>query len=194
MLLEEFVQRTGFEPSQNDYCIIEQQYMKFEGDKDQFCEKWIKENGIQQVYDDKINLINELQSQIEDLETVNERLKNELEMSQGWKLTDKAGTNMSQNDYLDLSKSVIEIAGEPGYLMPDHAKAKINEITGMEIDRIILIYAVETYEINFQKRLRIKDKFTRCPYFFSTDWNYFRFNCNGWSWEIVNGELYQYNC
>lgn len=186
MLLEEFVQRTGFKPSQKDYCIIEQQYMKFEGDKDQFCEKWIKENGIQQVYDDKITLINELQSQIEDLETVNGKLKNELEWSQGWKLSDKAGTHMSQNDYLELKKV-------SGFMNPYNAKDKINEITGMSIDQIIIVYDVNTFEVSLQNILRIKDTFTRCPYYFSTDWNYFRFDCSGWSWEIVNGELYKYN-
>ena len=44
MLKEEFEQRTGVYPSERMYRIIEQYYNNFDGDKDQFCAAYLKNN------------------------------------------------------------------------------------------------------------------------------------------------------
>lgn len=41
MMMSEFVERTGFEPSYEEYRIIEDSYYEFDGNKDEFC-KWFK--------------------------------------------------------------------------------------------------------------------------------------------------------
>lgn len=40
MLKSEFVQRTGFIPSDQEYHYIEEAYYEFDGDKDAFCRRW----------------------------------------------------------------------------------------------------------------------------------------------------------
>ena len=37
MMMQEFVARTGFTPTAEEYAQIEQQYYDFDGDKDAFC-------------------------------------------------------------------------------------------------------------------------------------------------------------
>lgn len=39
MMLCEFIERTHYEPSYEEYAIIEEAYYDFEGDKNEFC-KW----------------------------------------------------------------------------------------------------------------------------------------------------------
>lgn len=40
MLMTEFVDRTGYTPTQKEYAEIERQYAAFDGDKNSFCEYW----------------------------------------------------------------------------------------------------------------------------------------------------------
>lgn len=44
MLVSEFIDRTGYRPSADEYAEIEEAYYVFEGDKDQFCRAWVKAN------------------------------------------------------------------------------------------------------------------------------------------------------
>lgn len=44
MLVSEFIDRTGYQPSADEYAEIEQAYYVFEGDKDKFCKAWVKAN------------------------------------------------------------------------------------------------------------------------------------------------------
>lgn len=44
MLMSEFVERTNYRPSCEEYAIIEEAYIDFEGDKDAFCKWWVKAN------------------------------------------------------------------------------------------------------------------------------------------------------
>jgi len=37
MLKSEFIERTGFEPTAEEYAEIEERYYNFDGDKDAFC-------------------------------------------------------------------------------------------------------------------------------------------------------------
>lgn len=40
MLIEEFVARTGYKPTVDEYRKIEDQYYDFDGDKEKFCRQW----------------------------------------------------------------------------------------------------------------------------------------------------------
>lgn len=52
MLLEEFAERTGLEPTFKYFFeVIHVDYMKSNLDKDAFCRQWIKQGGYQKAYD-----------------------------------------------------------------------------------------------------------------------------------------------
>lgn len=42
MLLSEFIERTGVNPSAEEYARIEAEYYEFDGDKDAFCRAWVR--------------------------------------------------------------------------------------------------------------------------------------------------------
>ena len=48
MMRSEFIERTGFEPTAKEYAEIEESYNDFDGDKDQFCRFW-KKNELTKV-------------------------------------------------------------------------------------------------------------------------------------------------
>ena len=52
MLLKEFAQRTGFEPTYKYFFeVICEEYMQSELTKDEFCRQWKRKGGIQKAYD-----------------------------------------------------------------------------------------------------------------------------------------------
>ena len=52
MLLNEFAQRTGFEPSNKYFFeVIHPEYMQSELTKDEFCRQWKRKGGFQKAYD-----------------------------------------------------------------------------------------------------------------------------------------------
>ena len=44
MLVSEFIERTGYQPTAEEYETIERAYMRFVGNKDEFCREWCKKN------------------------------------------------------------------------------------------------------------------------------------------------------
>lgn len=44
MLLSEFIERTGYQPTADEYAAIETEYNNFNGDKDKFCRAWKRVN------------------------------------------------------------------------------------------------------------------------------------------------------
>lgn len=53
MLLEEFAKLTGFTPDQDYYhAHIEPEYIESDLDKISWCKQWVKNGGIQKVYND----------------------------------------------------------------------------------------------------------------------------------------------
>lgn len=52
MLISEFIDRTGFRPTEDYYhTVIEPEYNRSNLDKDAWCKQWKKDGGIQQAYD-----------------------------------------------------------------------------------------------------------------------------------------------
>lgn len=43
MMMSEFIERTGYEPSNEEYHYIEESYYEFPGNKDEFCKQWKKD-------------------------------------------------------------------------------------------------------------------------------------------------------
>lgn len=44
MLVSEFIDRTGYQPTAEEYAEIERAYYEYDGDKDKFCRAWSKAN------------------------------------------------------------------------------------------------------------------------------------------------------
>lgn len=44
MLVSEFIDRTGYQPTAEEYASIEHEYYHFKGDKDAYCRAWCKAN------------------------------------------------------------------------------------------------------------------------------------------------------
>lgn len=49
MMKSEFIERTGFEPTEAEYREIEAEYMGCDIDKDEFCKTWKKQGGVQRL-------------------------------------------------------------------------------------------------------------------------------------------------
>ena len=45
MMMSEFIERTGFEPTADEYAKIEEAYYNFDGDKNAFCKTFIDGHG-----------------------------------------------------------------------------------------------------------------------------------------------------
>lgn len=43
MMMSEFIERTGYEPTYEEYHYIEESYYEFPGNKDEFCKQWKKD-------------------------------------------------------------------------------------------------------------------------------------------------------
>ena len=49
MMMSEFIDRTGFEPTAKEYAKIEEAYYDFDGDKDAFCTAFVKDGGARKL-------------------------------------------------------------------------------------------------------------------------------------------------
>ena len=95
------------------------------------------------------------------------------------------GTNMSEADYLELCEDGLYEMIEP------EAKMLINAEFGFEASRIKIINDVETFVKNGHYAKKYQS-FKRKPQYFSSDYNYVRFNVDSRQYEMVNGELMPY--
>ena len=198
MMMSEFIDRTGFEPTAKEYAKIEEAYYDFDGDKDAFCKAFVKDGGARKLCKARAAEIDRLNSllleserqykkDMADREKRIDELTAELDRELEWKPSDGAGTNMSQNDYAHLA--------DCGKTMTDEeAKAFIADECGFAPEKIHILHEVNTYEVNKYSRLRKSGTFDRAPVYKSTDWNYIRFDCACFMYELVNGELRFYCC
>lgn len=96
------------------------------------------------------------------------------------------GTQMTEDDYLRLVGK-----NEDWKLTEDKAKIYINSEYGFEASRVKIIAEVETYYKDGYAA-KVYRKYERTPQYCSTDYNYIRFDVNGWQYEAINGQLHQY--
>lgn len=196
MLIQEFTELTGFEPTIEEYQEIEAEYYRFDGDKRAFCEDFVARGGEKQVYAHRAQYIKELESQLMDQEkehkermakllSENARLQEELDRELDWQLTNSAGTQMYQEEYDDLLRhgEVLNCVQAVNIVCKEYGFAR---------DRVEIKKEVSTYQENKRGELREKERMERDPVYSSTDWNYIRFDCAGLQYEMINGELVKY--
>ena len=198
MMMSEFIDRTGFEPTASEYAKIEEAYYDFNGDKDAFCKAFIKDGGEKKICKARADEIARLRGQmletemqykkdVADRDRRIEELTADLDRELEWKPSTGTGTNMSQSDYDHLARSGRQMTDE-------EAKAFIAGECGFNPDKIRILHEASTYDVNKHLRLRKSGTFDRAPVYESTDWNYVRFDCAYFMYEMVNGELRFYCC
>ncbi len=196
MMIAEFTERTGVVPTDWEYKEIEELYYTFDGGKDEFCKAWVEGKGPEKLYNARARLIERLQdalvekekdhrAEMRRLEKKVAQLQEELDKELEWKPATSTGTNMEQEPYEMLKNS--------GKVESDEDAVKlVNEFFGFEPESVEIIHTVHSYEVDKHHRLRKKAEYERVPCYDSTDWNYIRFNCKGWQYEMINGTLVPY--
>ena len=64
MMMSEFIERVGFEPTAAEYQEIEREYMGCDVDKNQFCKEWKKNGGVQRLMRLRARRIEELEVEV----------------------------------------------------------------------------------------------------------------------------------
>jgi len=199
MMMSEFTERTGFEPTAEEYAEIEEAYYKFDGDKDAFCEHWKRTVGVEGICRARAEKIAQLRSTALETEknlmkTIAEkeqriaRLEADLEREQEWKPYEDT-QNCTDEKYGALVRTDAE------ELSDEEAVKMIADEFGFEAERIHIIRWAPVYEINRHHRLRQVGQKDRSPRFAAWDWNYIRFNVIAnvaRAYEMVDGELKLY--
>ena len=194
MTIHEFEELTGVYPSTDLYSAIEQAYDDYPGDKREFCAEYkANKDGLAEKiqYMASLNTINALSAETakaneaklerDDAKRRIKELEAALEKAQGWQKYG-TGSHMSDADYLDLEKR-----GEP--ITEERAKEIIHKEFGFAVEFIEIVNELTEYEVNHSHQLRETGKLSRLPHYESSDWNYIRFNVNGWQYEMVDGQL-----
>ena len=150
------------------------------------------------IYQARADEIDRLRSQLMEDEKAHKReiadrdrridqLIYELDRELEWKPAANTGTNMEQERYEHLARA--------GRKMTDQeAKKLIADECGFNPEKIRILHEVSSYEVNKHHRLRKSADYKREPVYESTDWNYVRFDCACFMYELVNGELHFYCC
>ena len=199
MMMSEFIDRTGFTPTYEEYLKIEEAYYNFDGNKDAFCKAFVSANGEKEICSLRAKKIEQLKSQLVESDRIvkemAERYEQKLRLLQAqldaeleWKPS-SSGTNMEQARYERLLN-----CGTSKKLTVEEAKQFIADECGFDPDKIHIVTEVSTYEVNKYRQTRKSATFTREPVYESTDWNYVRFDCANFMYEFVNGEIRFYCC
>lgn len=192
MMMQEFTQRTGFEPTFDEYAEIEEAYYEFDGDKDAFCADFVKNGGALKVYEARAQKIVQLKSEMLELDKMMKqaateyeakiaRLEKEIEREQEWKpYTDER--LVPQGDYDHIRRA--------GHEMTDaEAIEWIAQEFGFALEKIRINRTMKTFEVNRHSQLRKVGEIDRRPMYDATDWYYIFFTVAGWEYEAYNGNL-----
>ncbi len=195
MMMQEFIERTGFEPLFDEYKEIEEAYYSFNGNKDEFCADWMKNGGPEKIAEARAKKIEQLNSRIleldrqlrqttEQYEKRIDRLNIDLEREQEWKLYEDKD-NYQQDRYDELRSA--------GRVMTDEeAKDLLYDWYGFAKEKITIHHSIPKYEVNRHRQLRKIGETERLPLYEATDWNYIRFDCGCLCYELVNDQLRPY--
>ncbi len=204
MLWQEFVTRTGFEPTFEEYAEIEQAYYQFNGNKDAFCKDFMENGGEQKIYDARAQKIEQLRSKMAEMEkdfmttikrqeSLIEKLKHDLEVEQEWK-PHESEHNVKQSDYERLAECVGKCGAR--YMTDEEATDWVVQETGFARERIQIVHELPMEEINRHRQVRRTGKMLdRRPIYDATDYHYIVFNIRAnvtHGWELFNGELTPY--
>ncbi len=198
MMIQEFEKLTGIEVTTEEYAEIEQMYYEFDGDKQAFCKKFVKDNGMVTVLRKMLKVEKEDHRGAElelaqvrkdydnyshDMVKAMEKLKAQLEQEQEWKPWVPADA-VPQNDYDHLKSSGREMSDA-------EAIEWIAGEWGFSTDKIRINRKMKQYEINRHHQLRTIGEIERDPYYDATDWYYVFFTVCGMEYEAHNGRLIQ---
>ena len=198
MMIQEFEKLTGIEVSMEEYAEIEQMYYDFDGDKQAFCKKFVKDNGMVTVLRKMLKVEKEDHRGAElelaqvrkdydnyshDMVKAMEKLKAQLEREQEWKPWVPADA-VPQNDYDHLKSSGREMSDA-------EAIEWIAGEWGFSTDKIRINRKMKQYEVNRHHQLRTIGELERDPYYDATDWYYVFFTVCGMEYEAHNGRLIQ---
>ena len=206
MLRSEFESITGLYPSEATYAVIERFYGEGKLDKHDFCRAYMmnadclaeriqtevnkleldREQGFASAMAHMVDGLKAQKSEAEKAKKEADSLRLQLDKELDWKPAERVGTNMTQTDYEELANSPDSVFSD------EKAISLISEWFGFMPDRITILHHAQTFEVDKYRRIRPKETFQREPRYSSTDWNYIRFNCAGMQWELINGELTQY--
>lgn len=107
MMMSEFIERVGFEPTAAEYQEIEREYMGCDVDKDQFCKEWKKNGGIQRLMRLRARRIEELEAELmkkdrqyDEMDTRYCRRINQLREDMNDKLEEAIAENNQQKEEL----------------------------------------------------------------------------------------------
>jgi hypothetical protein len=96
---------------------------------------------------------------------------------------------MTEADYLKL----VGLTGGQWEISEAEAILKINEEFGFEASRIKIIPEVKIFYKD-GNAVKTAQTYERKPQYCATDYNFIRFDVNGWHYEMVNGDLCFYYC
>lgn len=193
MMMNEFEALTGIYPDYYLYQAIEELYMSSNDDKQTFCKKFkANKDGLaekaQRMAADELKAA---QDAVEKIKATTGaeigRLKADLDRELGWKPYELKG-NEPQKHYEELRES-----GGTRVLTEEECKELLYDDFGFARERIRILYAVETYEINKYNQLRKTGTIERKPIYNASDYNYIRFDCGCLSYELRDGELCPYS-
>ena len=124
MMMSEFTERTGFEPTAEEYAEIEEQYYKFDGDKDAFCRHWKKNVGVEGICEARAAKIAQADEFIR-------------EMPQGYDtIVGERGLGLSggQKQRVALARAILY---DPKILIMDDATSAVDMETEAEIQEAL---------------------------------------------------------
>lgn len=201
MLKKEFETRTGFFPSEEMYAEIEKAYMDTDEDKDTFCRMYkCNENGLATKIQKKANTTsknkdnenaarnNALIFEIEQLRDELKRTKRKLELEEEWAEYFNP-EYMPQDEYLYKQRQ-CEYKFVENF---SDIKGWLHESFGFSMETISIITSIPMKEKNRHGLIRTVEekKYDRRPVYFASDLNYIMFEVCGYTYECINGNLYQ---
>ena len=129
MMMSEFIERTGFEPTGDEYRAIEEEYMGGSDDKDTFCKNWKKNGGIQRLTRARKAKIENLESHVGVLEREKEYIINERNKLRNVFNDAKKMVNdlEKENESLKASLETLSEADKQWRKMVAHLEAQIAE-------------------------------------------------------------------
>ena len=97
--------------------------------------------------------------------------------------------NVKQSEYENL----LHAGGTRELTYGEALDAVCNEF-GFDPAKVKIITEVPKLMINSKRQLKKVGTISRKPIWNATDWNYIRFDCANWFYEMKNGELRQFYC
>lgn len=102
MMRSEFIERTGFDPTDEEYREIEDQYMESDMYRDEWCAKWKRDGGI-------IRYANARRRRIEELEQAVESSNRNLKVMTDSRNCNQDLANKYRNEVFRLNRVIAEL-------------------------------------------------------------------------------------